>query len=367
MQVCTRCVMDTSAKEIIFDSAGVCNFCQEAEAKLKKGWFPNEEGKKKIEEIASKIREYGQKYDYDCIIGMSGGVDSSYLLHLAVVEMKLRPLIVHVDAGWNSEIAVKNIENMVKKLNLDLYTYVVDWEEMKDVQLAFLKASVANQDVPQDYAFFSFLYKYAVKNKVKYVVTGSNLSSESILPESWGYKANDTIHLKSIHKKFGKMQLKSYPLMSYFKNKIYWRYIKKMQVVKPLNFIDYDKNKAITFLEENYGWRYYGGKHHESRWTKFFQAYYLPEKFGYDKRKAHLSSMIVSGQISRDEALEELGKPLYNDTELAEDKLFIAKKLGLSYDQFEQIINLPKKTYEDYGNEEKIDRLFKKIKRTLGK
>ena len=277
--------------------------------------------------------------------------------------MKLRPLVVHVDAGWNSEIAVKNIEHLVKALDLDLYTYVVDWEEMKDLQLAFLKASVANQDIPQDHAFFAKLYDYASKNKIKYIINGSNLSSESILPQSWGYDASDLSHILGIHKKFGQLKLKSYPMMGFFKQKFYWPYFKKMKVIRPLNYINYDKNKAIDFLQENYGWRYYGGKHHESKWTKFFQAYYLPTKFGFDKRKAHLSSMIVSGQITRDEAISELESPLYNQSELVQDKRFIARKLGISEQMFEELIDLENKDYTDYPNQVRLTNWFRAVKK----
>ena len=357
--------MDTSDPEIVFDAHGVCNHCRDAEIKLKNGWFPNEEGLRKLEIVSSTIREFGAGKEYDCIIGISGGVDSSYLLHVAKNMMRLRPLVVHVDAGWNSEIAVQNIESLVKAFDLDLFTYVVDWEEMRDLQLAYLKASVANQDVPQDHAFFAKLYEFAVNNGIKYVVTGSNLSSESILPSSWGYDATDCKQLMAIHKKFGRIPLKSYPRMSLFNYRIYWPKVKKMVRVDPLNFIDYDKNKAIEFLQKTYDWRYYGGKHHESKWTKFFQSYYLPVKFGFDKRKAHLSSLIIAGQITREEALQEIEKPQYETVALREDKEYISRKLGISIDEFERIISLANKTYKDYPNEEKVLNLLRLVKRSL--
>jgi N-acetyl sugar amidotransferase len=353
-QACTRCVMDTTAIEIQFDEHGVCSFCRRAERMLSKGWFPNDEGVRRLDSIAQEIRDYGKDKQYDCIIGMSGGIDSSYLLHVAKVRMGLRPLVVHVDAGWNSEIAVKNIESLIRPLGLDLFTYVVDWEEMRDLQLAFLRASVANQDIPQDHAFFAKLYELAVKKGIKYVLTGSNLTSESILPSSWGYKASDSIHLRSIHKRFGERKLRTFPTMSYFEQKIYWPRIRGMKLIKPLNLIDYDKEKAKDFLIKTYNWRYYGGKHFESKWTKFFQAYYLPFKFGYDKRKAHLSSLIIAGQLSREKALEELSRPIYSERELADDMAFIAQKLGISLAEFRSIIDLPPKTYKDYASEETL-------------
>lgn len=361
-QVCTLCVMDTSDPNITFDENGVCNHWKEATEKLEKGWLPNENGQKLLEESAAEIRQAGTGKEYDCIIGVSGGIDSSYLLHVAVKLMKLRPLVVHVDAGWNSEIAVQNIEKLVKKLDLDLFTYVVNWEEMKDLQLAFLKSSVANQDIPQDHSFFAKLYEFAESKKIRYVITGSNLTSESILPSSWGYDASDSIHIKDIHKKFGKKKLKTYPMMGFIKSKIYWNYINKMNVISPLNWIDYNKNEAIEFLMKEYGWKFYGGKHHESKWTKFFQAYYLPKKFGFDKRKAHLSSMIVAGQITREEALEELKKPLYKEEELADDMNFISEKLGISLDEFKKLIELPNKDYSAYKNYQSRMQFLKKLK-----
>jgi N-acetyl sugar amidotransferase len=353
-KVCARCVMDTTAPEIQFDERGVCSFCRRAEQMLSRGWFPNEEGARRLDAMAREIREYGKNRQYDCIIGVSGGIDSSYLLHVAKAMMGLKPLVVHVDAGWNSEIAVKNIETMISRLGLDLYTYVVDWEEMRDLQLAFLKASVANQDIPQDHAYFAKLYELASKKGIKYVLTGSNLTSESILPASWGYKASDSVHLKSIHREFGERRLRTFPTMSYFDQKIYWPRIRGMKRLKPLNLIDYDKEKAKDFLIETYGWRYYGGKHFESKWTKFFQAYYLPKKFEFDKRKAHLSSLIIAGQTTRQKALEELSRPIYSERELADDTAFIAQKLGLSPAEFRAILDRPPKTYKDYASEETL-------------
>lgn len=366
-QLCSRCIMDTSDPEIYFDDNGVCNHCRRAEQLLAKSWFPNKDGERKLQEISSKIKTYGMDKEYDCIIGVSGGVDSSYLLHVAKKIMELRPLVVHVDAGWNSEIAVRNIESLVKALNLDLFTYVIDWEEIKDLQMSFLKASVANQDIPQDHAFFARLYKYAVSNKIKYVLTGSNMTSESILPGSWGYDATDKKHLVSIHKLFGSRPLNSYPSMSLFEYKIYWPYIRKMTKISPLNYLDYDKNKAIKFLEDTYGWKYYGGKHHESKWTKFFQAYYLPEKFGYDKRRAHLSSLIIAGQMTREAALAEMNKPLYDPEELAHDKNYVAKKLGITVAELDCLIELPNKTYRDYPNSENMLNFIRNIKRFVGR
>lgn len=361
-QICNRCIMDTSDPEIIFDEKGNCNHCNKALEESKKYWFPNEIGKEKLDQIVNKIKKEGIGKEFDCIVGLSGGIDSSFLTYFTV-KLGLRPLVVHVDCGWNSELAVKNIENIVKLLNLELHTHVVDWEEMKDLQVAFLKANVANQDVPQDHAIFAALYQFAVKNHVKYVINGSNFATESILPSAWGYIALDYKHLNAIHKKFGKRKLKSFPVVPFFKRYVYFTFIKKMTIVKILNLIPYDKNKAMEVLQNELGWRYYGGKHHESRFTKFFQAYYLPTKFGYDKRRAHLSSLVLSGSISREAALEETKKEIYSENELVDDIEYIAKKLDMDVAELRDLIQQPNKSYKDYSSNEWLFQLGFKIKK----
>ncbi len=345
--------MDTTAEEITFDSKGVCSFCQTFDLAIRPRWFPGADGRSKLEEILLKIRDHGRDQEYDCIIGLSGGVDSSYLAYLAKKELGLRPLVFHVDAGWNSELATKNIENIVKKLGLDLFTYVVDWEEMRDLQLAFLKSGVANQDVPQDHVFFAMLYRYATKYKIKYVLTGSNYATESILPRSWGYDAMDLRHLKGIHKRFGSIKLRTYPTVNFWQYYFYFPYMKKMKIVKPLNYLPYSKSKAMDILQNELGWRYYGCKHGESRFTNFFQTYFLPVRFGYDKRRAHLSSLILSGQLTREEALEELKLPSYDQNDIGEAKYYVSKKLGISVQQLNEFIEMPVTTYKDYPSNER--------------
>ena len=357
-QICTRCVMDTTDPEIEFDADGRCSHCRRAEQMLATGWFPDASGRAMLDALAAKIREYGAGREYDCIIGVSGGVDSSYVLTVAKNLMGLRPLAVHVDAGWNSEIAVANIERLVKALDIDLFTYVVDWEEIKDLQLAFLNASVPNQDVPQDHVFFAKLYEFAIANDIRYVLTGSNLATESILPQAWGYDATDKRHIVSIHKRFGKKKLRTFPMMNLFEYRVYWPYIRRMKRFAPLNYLDYNKANAIREMEERYGWRYYGGKHYESRWTRFFQSYYLPHKFGYDKRRAHLSSMIVAGQMTREAALAELAQPPYDPHEVATEKEYVARKLGITTAELERLIALPNRTHRDYPNNERIFNLI---------
>lgn len=346
-QICNRCIMDTSDSEITFDEYGVCNHCRNFDENIRPRWFPNEQGQQMLLSIVEKIKQENRNNDYDCIIGLSGGVDSSFLAYKAV-QMGLRLLAVHVDAGWNSEIAVRNIENICKKLNIDLYTHVVDWEEVAEVQRAFLLSGVANQDTPQDHAFFAGLYNYAVKNNVKYVLSGLNFATEGILPASWGYMAMDLKQLEGIYDRFGRKQLKTFPKVSLFKYLVYYPYIKGMKVIAPLNYMPYDKDEAIKIMAKEFSWQYYGGKHFESRFTKFFQAHYLPAKFGYDKRRAHLSSLIVSGQLTRQEALIEIEKELYPIDQLQEDKEYVLKKLDLTTHEFDDIMKSPNKTFRDY-------------------
>lgn len=348
-QVCTRCVMDTTDPEITFDAHGVCNHCRQFDAVIVPAWPSAAEGEKILAQTIEKVKAYGAGKPYDCIMGLSGGVDSSYVA-VKAAQWGLRPLVVHVDAGWNSELAVMNIEQICKRLGFDLVTHVVDWEEMRDMQVAFLKSNVANQDVPQDHAFFAALYGYAEKSGIKYVINGGNFATESILPATWGYDAMDATHVKAIHSRFGSRARGEFPVVSFFDLFIKYPLVLKMEVLRPLNLIPYSKAEAIQTLERDYGWRYYGGKHYESRWTRFFQAYYLPYKFGYDKRKAHLSSLIVSGQMRREEAIEALKEPLYDPVMLAEDKAFIAKKLGLPLAEFEALIHQPAHHYSEYPN-----------------
>ncbi len=352
-QICKRCIMDTTDPKITFDEQGNCNHCSSALERAKVMWFPNEEGEKKLKATVEQIKKTQKNKEYDCIIGLSGGIDSSFLAY-KVVQLGLRPLVVHIDCGWNSELAVKNVENIVKKLNLDLHTHVVDWQEMRDLQLAYFKANVANQDVPQDHAIFSALYSYAVKKNIKYVFSGGNFATESILPQSWGYNALDFKSLKAIHNSFGFKKLKKYPKVTFFKRYIYFSYIRKMRIVRLLNLVPFNKDEAIEIMKKELDWQYYGGKHHESRFTKFFQAYYLPHKFGYDKRRAHLSSLIVSGQLSREEALKEMSVEIYPDDSYLEDMEYVAKKLGIPLKEFQDIIAMPNKSYKDYPNNEKL-------------
>lgn len=341
--------MDTSDPEIVFNDAGVCNHCIKFETVTRRRWHPDDTGANLLEQKLEEIRGAGRGQEYDCILGLSGGADSSYLA-LKAKEWELRPLVVHVDAGWNSELAVSNIESIVKYCEYDLHTIVIDWGEMRDLQLAYLKSGLANQDVPQDHAFFASLYRFATQNGIKYILSGGNFATEAIFPPSWHGDAMDLINLRAVHRKFGNVKLRHYPTISFFEYYVWYPFVKGMRTVRPLNFMPYDKGKAIFELSSKTGWRSYGRKHGESRFTKLFQNYYLPKKFGYDKRLPHLSSLIVSGQMSRDEALVVLAEPLYDPSDLAADLAFFCKKLGLTESRFHELVARPNHTYSDFPN-----------------
>ncbi len=369
-QQCTRCIMDTSDPSITFDPQGVCNHCRHFDEVTRREWFPNEEGARKWAAMADQIRLAGKGQEYDCILGLSGGIDSSYLA-LKVKDWGLRPLVVHVDAGWNSELAVANIEAVVKHCNFDLHTHVVDWEEMRDLHLAYLRAGISNQDVPQDHVFFSALYHFATSNRIRYILSGGNLATEGIFPGAWHGAAMDAINLKAIHRTFGERPLKTYSTISFFEYYFWYPLVKKMRTVRPLNFMPYDKDLAIEEMEKTMGWRSYGRKHGESLFTKLFQNHYLPKKFGYDKRLPHLSSLIVSGQMTRDAALVKLQEPLYAPDELEIDISYFCKKLRISRAQFDEFLKPPGRDYSEFPNWDSRHRLVKvlkkKLERLLGK
>lgn len=344
---CKRCVMDKSDPNIEFDERGFCNHCIGAEKLLKTRWFPNEIGTQKLKELLARIKEAGKNKNYDCVMGLSGGVDSSYLLHLAVECWGLRVLAIHVNAGWNSEVAESNIEKLVNKLGVDLYTYIVDWEEIKDLQLSYFKSGLKNLDVPQDHIFFAQLFKKAIRERIKYVITGHNLATESITPSSWGYNAMDSRQIKYIQKKFGTRQLKSYITISLFE-KLFFSLFLGQKVVKPLDYTYYDKEAAKKYLSEKFDWKDYGIKHGESIFTRFYQNYWLPTRYGFDKRKSHLSSLIISGFITREKAIEELKYPLYDDHTLKLDIEYICNKLEINLNELDSFMRMPKVEFSEY-------------------
>lgn len=365
-QICVRCIMDTSDPEIVFDEKGVCNHCKRYPEHIARLGSPADRARK-LDEIVTALKKAGRGRDYDCIMGLSGGVDSSYLAHFAVRELGLRPLVVHVDSGWNSELAVSNIESICNGLNIDLHTLVIDWEEMRDLQLAYFRAGIANLDVPQDHAFNAAMVGEAKKYGIRDVLNGGNMQTESILPHAWGYDASDPVSLKGIHKAYGRVKLRTYPIRTDVARLFTDPYIYGMKVHRPLEYLDYNKFDAKKLLVEELGWRDYGGKHYESRFTKFFQAHYLPQKFGYDKRKAHLASLVASGQMTRDAALAEMDAPLYDPDELKEDIAYFCKKLGISISEYEEIMSQAPRTYRDYPNRaatyQRIRRVMSGIKR----
>ena len=346
-QQCTLTVMDTIADpDILFDEQGICNYYHEYKNAEAEDVFRGEEGEKKLAWLIEQIKKDGKGKPYDCLIGLSGGVDSTYVAYL-VKKAGLRPLAVHLDNGWNSELAVKNVENIITKLGFDLYTLVVNWEEFKDIQLAYLKASVVDIEVVSDHAIFATMYKLAREKKIGYVLSGTNVVTEHIMPQSWLYKKMDFANLKAIHDQFGKKKLKTYPTFD-FKKYVYYSAVLKLNPISILNYVPYNKQEVKEIIKKELDWRDYGGKHHESIFTKFYQAYILPRKFHIDKRKAHLSTLICSEQMSKEDALKELEKPLYDPAELSSDKEYVLKKLGLNEEEFEMIMHLPVRRHDEF-------------------
>lgn len=366
-QICSNCVMDTTDTRIVFDDKGVCDHCNTFYEKVLPNWHTDERGQRKLQLLVDKIKRSGEGKDFDCIIGMSGGIDSSYLTYIAKEQFGLRPLVFHVDAGWNSQEAVNNIGRLVDGLGLDLYTEVIDWEEMRDLQLAFFKSGVPHIDAPQDHSYFATMYKFAEKNNVKYILTGANFSTECIRnPVEWMYYLSDYIQLRDIHKKFGERPLVNYPTTSILHHKIYLPYVKGIKVFRPLNCIPYIKEDAIKLLSEKFGWQPYPQKHFESRFTRFFEGYWLPKKFGFDTRRVQFSSLIVTGQMTREEALVKLKGLSYDEATIAHDFEYIATKLRISVAELQGYMNAPNKTYRDYKSQKSIYAVGAKIMKALG-
>jgi N-acetyl sugar amidotransferase len=360
IQVCKKCVMDTTATEIVFDENGVCNFCNHFDTNLINEVFSNRDGAGKIDKLIKQIKERGKNRQYDCLIGISGGVDSSYVAYLVKKKYNLRVYAVHLDNGWNSELAVANVEQILKRLDIDLYTYVLNWKEFRDIQISFLKSGISNIEIPTDHAIWALLIKTAAKMRIPYIIAGNNVVTESIMPESWLYGSKDSKLIKAIHDKFGKVKMKTYPRLTTL-DYVKYLLLRGVRWVPILNYIPYVKTDAKKILIDELGWRDYGGKHYESIFTRFFHAYYLPNKFGYDLRKSYLSALICSGQITREEALDELRNPPAKEEMLVNDKEYVMKKLGLSAEEFEAIVKAPNKTFRDYPNTDGLWRRFSKI------
>lgn len=366
--ICQHCIMDTSDPNIRFDERGWCDYCNNFESTIAPNWHTDERGHAELMAMAERIKAAGKGRDFDCIIGLSGGLDSSYVAYVAKEKMGLRPLLFHVDAGWNTDQAVGNIEKLVDGLGLELYTEVVNWEEMKDLQVAFLRSGIPDQDLPQDAAFFSGMYKFARQYGIKHIITGSNYSTECCRePEEWGgYLGIDTWLFNDIHRKFGKRPLDSFPLTDILVYKVYYQKVLGMKVHYPLNLVPYVKKEAEDELERRFGWQRFQHKHHESRFTRFYEDYWLPRRFGYHKRRAHFSSLIQTGQMTREAALDRISRPEMDEHFLRQEFEYVAHKLDLTVDELQQIFELPKKTYRDYRNKRWLIGLGANIMRTLG-
>lgn len=361
---CTKTVMDNICDpNITFDENGISNYWFKYKADEAKHVSTGEKGKQKLKELLQLLKSSGQSKAYDCILGVSGGVDSTYLAHF-LKQKNINVLLVHFDYGWNSELAVKNIENIVTKTGFDLETVVMDWEEFKDLQRSYFKASVLDLDVPADHMIFGALYRIANKYNIKHIVSGHNVVTEAVLPIAWNYRKFDIINLKNIHKKFGTVPLNKLKSFGYLQF-LYFVSIKGIKMVQPLNFVDYNKSKVKQLIIEELDWIDYGGKHYESVFTRFYQGYILPNKFGIDKRKAHLSNLICSGQITKNQALKELENPPMDSKLAISDKSFVAKKLGWTDEEFDKILSLENVTHESYGTDKKEQLRLKLILKIL--
>ncbi|MGQ0559928.1 MAG: N-acetyl sugar amidotransferase [Sphingosinicella sp.] len=361
-QRCIRCVMDTSDPEIVFDDAGVCNHCTSWFAKLNRLRSTGRFGPEQLQAVVARLKAAGRGRRYDAVLGVSGGADSTYLawkLH----ELGVRVLLVHVDNGWNSPEATRNISRLANRLGLDYESYVLDWDEFRDIQLAFLKASVAEAETPTDLALSGALHRVAARHGLKYVILGSNEVSEGILPRLWHYDAKDVRYFKAIQRRFGTRRIRHFPSFG-AKEEIYYKFVRGIRFVYMLNYLDYDKAAATALLKSEIGWQDYGGKHHESEFTRFIQSYLLPKKFDLDYRKATLSSMICAGQVSREAALKELERPPFDPVVAERQKAYIAKKLGISLAELEALIDAPGRTYREFPNNEKwLTRLYAAYRR----
>jgi N-acetyl sugar amidotransferase len=359
MVVCSNCIMDSSDDMIEFDENGVCCHCNNYYRKMKLKTYSGKEGREKLNHIVKEIKECGANKEYNCIVGLSGGVDSSYTLYLTK-KLGLNPLVVHLDNGWNTKTASKNISKLLKKLDLDLYTYVIDWEEFKDLQLSFLKASVIDVEAVTDHAIKATLFKTANKRGIKHIITGDNVMTEGIMPKSWGHNKSDYFNIKDIQKRFGKKKLKTYPILT-LPERFYYQIIKGIRTIDILNYVDFNKKEVKEFIKKEFGWEDYGKKHGESTFTHFYQSYILPLKFNVDIRKAHLSALICAGQISREKALNMIDKEHYSDEDKRIEKDYVVKNLGLTEKEFDDIMKLPIKSHSHYKSNDKLHRKLRNL------
>lgn len=359
-RICVQCIMDTTDPDIVFDEQGICNHCKRYGDQARRRTFPPGERAQRLAHLVEAIKADGRNKEYDCIIGVSGGVDSTYVAYLTR-KLGLRPLAVHFDNGWDSELAVANIERALKKLDIDLFTYVVDWEEFRDLQLSFLRASTPDGEVPTDHAIVALLYRTAAREGLRYILLGTNVASEAIMPVKWGYGYADLKYIRNVHRAFGSGHLRSYP--SYTLLRLFeYLVLRRIRLVSILDYVDYRKAVAMREIGEDLGWIYYGGKHYESVYTRFYQAYVLPRKFKIDKRRAHYSNLVLSGQMARNEALALLEEPIYPEKALKEDREYVIKKLGLKEVEFESIMRSRPSTFLDYPTNYLVLESLKKLR-----
>lgn len=354
LRVCTKTVMDTSDPDISFDEQGVSNWWHDFH-RIRKTLPDEAQQAELLERSLRIIKEAGKGKPFDCILGLSGGVDSSYMAYLAR-KWSLRPLIVHFDNGWNDELAVRNIELIVRKLGFQLHTFVMHWPEFRDLQRAYFKASVLDLEIPTDHMIFGALHKVALEHRIKYVLSGNNFVTEWLLPPAWYYSKFDLENIKGIHRTFGELPMRHLPKLGVWQQLFYQR-VKVMQDIKILDLVPYRKTAAMKLLADEFGWKYYGGKHYESVFTRFYQGYILPTKYGIDKRKAHLSNLVCNGEMTRPGAMEELSKPTYEESKQKADKRYVAKKLGWSEDEFDEILERPPRRHEEFGTDARQRRL----------
>lgn len=358
--ICSRCILDSSLPDIQFDDDGICNYCK-IHDDLEEKYPLNEFGQQKLNQLIKEIKSKGRNKKYDCVVGTSGGLDSIYCLYLTK-KYGLRPLAVHLDNKWNSKIAISNMEKATEKLGVDLRIVTVDWEEFRDLQIAFLKASVPDAEIPTDIGIKSILYQTTAKEGLHYFVYGNNFRTEGIVPRGWTHM--DGKYIKSVYKEFGTLKLRSYPNCYTYPRLFYYTVIKGIRVVRLLNYIDYNRRTVMETLEKELSWEDYGGKHYESIYTRFFQSYVLPKKFNIDKRIVHFSALIRSGQMTREEALHKIKEDPYPAEKVKEDMQYVIKKLDITKEEFEDILSRPPKTFLDYSTYYPIIKAMKYVKKT---